>query len=121
MNLARQTQQLIDQFVADLPGKSPAAVDLGLFKSAALKDVFLRSVILVALADGAVSSEEMAVIKRYAGQLSIDDKALYRLIHETAVAMLSQFEGVTIFQDQVMEIGRDLGLSEAQILEVVGG
>ena len=62
--------EIIDAFEAQLPSGA-GEVDLSSLTTAAHKDAFLRSLVLVAFADGRVSGEERTVIARYADALSI--------------------------------------------------
>lgn len=110
-----QEQALIDQFVSDLPGTQPDEPDLSRFETDELKDLFLKSTALVALADGSLSEAEMVPLREYARRLGRTEAELDAVIHEVGRSLLAHFQGVQHFRDQVESIGRDLGLEDEDI------
>ncbi len=101
--------ELIKQFEADLsPGDS--RVDLTTLDNDGLKEAFLKSLALVAYADGALSEAEQTVFYGYSTALGIDRERAHALLIDVAEVMLSFFSGVEVFRDEVVEIGAHLGL-----------
>lgn len=105
---------LIDAFEADLPAGG-GTVDLDTLATPAAKEAFLKSLVLVAYADGGVSAAERAVIDRYAVALGADAPKLTSLYVEVASSLLSRFAGVTLWRDEVAAIGREMGLGDSAI------
>ena len=103
---------LIASFEANVPpdadGGRPLVGD-------ALKLVYLRSLILVALADGAVSDAELAQIRELAGEQGLGDADVEREVLSVKRRFLSVFAGVNVFRDAVVRVARDLGLSESEV------
>lgn len=112
-------EALIDAFEADLPGDA-GAVDLSTLKSAADKEAFLKSCVLVAFADGSLSDAELELLKRYTAGMGLDPADLTRATRDVASALLSQFAGVKVYRDQVVQIGRQLGLDDKTIQSTLG-
>ncbi len=110
---------LITAFEMELPEGASEGVDLDALHTAASKEIFLKSLVLVALADGRMSEEEVVVIHGYSVQLGLDGDALQDIITQVSTMMLGQFSGVTHFRDQANAIGRALGLDEATIDRVL--
>lgn len=100
-------------------GEGPA--DLSTLQGAAEQEVFLKSLVLVALADGEVSSEEGTVIQDYASKLGLGDREVARCITEVASVMLSRLRGVTAFRADVVAIGERMGLDSFSILHALEG
>lgn len=81
-----------------------------------LRELFLRTSILLALADGQISEVEGERIGRWASKLQVDVAALAELYRQVKRTMLSHFSDNTLFREQAEEIGRSLGLDEDDIL-----
>lgn len=109
---------LIAAFSADLP-EGADTVDLGTIQSPAQREALLKSLVLVAFADGKVSDPERAVIQRYASALGVDAPALSAVFVDVASSLLSRFAGVRIWKEEVAGIGRQMGLSDAVIEEAL--
>jgi uncharacterized tellurite resistance protein B-like protein len=110
---------LIQAFEQELPAGEDAEVELAALTNAESKEVFLKSLVLVAMADGRISEEEVVVIRGYADQLDLDEGVLTDLIQQVSVMMLSHFTGVIHFRDQAHAIGRALGLDDTTIERVL--
>lgn len=108
---------LIEDLEREL-GTEPVQFDLTAdhpLRSDELKEVFMRSAILLALADGQISELEGERIGRYANLLGIGVERLAELFRDVKVFLLSAFAGAEIFRDQAEQIGHDLGLDEEDI------
>ena len=84
------------------------------------KELFLRSLQLLALADGRISSREKVWIDDAAAGLGIDDGRKDELAIEAKKFLLGSLAGVKAFYQQAYGVGRSLGLAEADILEILG-
>ncbi|MEQ1570934.1 MAG: hypothetical protein ABMA64_35220 [Myxococcota bacterium] len=103
---------LIASFEANLPpdadGTRPLATD-------AVKVTFLRSLILVALADGVVSDAEHDEIRTLAEEHGLGAPDVERELVSVKRRFLSVFAGVNVFRDAVVRVARDLGLPESEV------
>ncbi len=110
---------LITAFEQELPPGASDGVALDALNNSEAKEVFLKSLVLVAMADGRMSEEEVAVIRGYSSQLGLDEHSLTDVIQQVSVMMLGHFAGVTHFKDQASAIGRALGLDDSTIDRVL--
>ena len=93
----------------DLTGDHP-------LRTPELREMFMRTSILLALADGKISEVEGELIGRWSRTLEIDVAGLAELYRQVKKTMLGHFQGATLFREQAMEIGSELGLEEQDIL-----
>lgn len=110
---------LIDEFERGLPGQALSRPDLSALDTPALRLAFLRSLVLVAFADGRMSEGERAALRDYGSRLGLSEGDLTQAITEVASYLLSSFKGVKVYRDQVVTIGLGLGLDEATIGRIV--
>lgn len=97
-----------------------AAVPAGADPNARLADdeqrkVYLRSLIMVALADGKLSDAELVAIRELAADQGIDDDRVDAEVLSVKRRFLSVFAGVDVFKDSVVRVARDLGLPDAEV------
>jgi|GEM_PF-1689669 len=111
--------ELIDQFESQVPGER-GAVDLSSLNTSEHKEVFLKSLVLVAFADGRVTDQERAVIDRYADALQIDADTRTRAWTDVASSLLSVFSGIQNYRSQVVLLGESMGLDRATIDRILG-
>jgi hypothetical protein len=115
---------LIDEFERGLGVDASAADDFDArtcpFDSEQEREVFVRSLQLMALADGRKSSRESEWIDRVCGCLGISDERKDALERDARKFLLSSLAGVTAFREQAVSIGQSLGLSDEDIDEVLG-
>jgi hypothetical protein len=90
------------------------------FDAPEAREVFVRSLQLMALADGRQSSREEAWIDRACECLGIAAQRKDELEREAKKFLLSSLAGVTAFREQAVSIGESLGLSADDIDEVLG-
>lgn len=104
---------LIAAFEAELPeGSASSAPDLS---DEAVREVYLRSLILVALADGRVSEAERTVIVELAGEVGIDAAHVDACVLIVKRRFLQVFAGVNVFRDAVVKVAGDLGLPASEV------
>jgi hypothetical protein len=109
---------LIEAFEQEV-GAAPATFDLTgdhPLRTPEMREMFLRTCILLTLADGRISEVEGELLGRWAGMLGIDVASLAELYRQVKKTMLGHFQGAALFRDQAMEIGSELGLEEKDIL-----
>lgn len=85
-----------------------------------LVDVYVRSLVMVALADGVITPEEEAVIVNLAMSVGVSREHVDVTVAEVKREFLAQFSGVTLFREQAHAVGAELGLSAGEVDEVVG-
>lgn len=103
---------LIASFEASLP---PGHEPRGRLASANLETAYVRSLVMVALADGVITDAELARIRELCTEQGIDSERLDAEILSVKRRFLSVFAGVNFFRDAVVRVARDLGLSEAEV------
>ncbi len=104
-------EALIDELEKELgaaTGDHP--VDLATLDTPGKQEVFLKSLVLVAFADGQIGRAEGEMIRRYADDLGLGDAEVARCISDVAQVMLSQLAGVKVYREQVVALGRSMGL-----------
>lgn len=109
---------LIDAFEAELPAAE--AAELSALGSPEAQEALLKSLVLLAFADGKMSEPERAHIVRTAAGLGLGEAEVAKATADVATVILSGFSGVHIFRDQVTALGRELGLDDATIQRVLG-
>ena len=106
--------ELIAAFESQVPGPS-GEVDLATLTTPAHREAFLKSLVLVAYADGQVTDAERAVITRYADALGVDSATRTKAWTDVASALLSVFSGVRTYRSQVVALGESMGLDRETI------
>ncbi|MEZ4321084.1 MAG: hypothetical protein R3F61_26630 [Myxococcota bacterium] len=98
---------LIEQFEQDIPaGTEPNA----LIGDARVREIYLKSLVMVALADGRISANESAVITDLAAGVGADSSDVERTMDSVKREFLAVFSGVTHFRDQVKAVADELGV-----------
>lgn len=97
---------LIEAFESEIPadaekGSSP-------IWDASVREVYLKSLVMVALADGRISPVEREVIEDLAKSVGADTDDVSQAMQSVKREFLSVFSGVTHFRDQVEQVARDL-------------
>lgn len=112
--------ELIQAFeeAAGLNVEADATLDAGgaaPFTSDAEREAYLRSLLLLCLADGTISEGEAAWVAEEAQTIGVDAVRLFKLDREARMYMLSAFKGVSAFRAEAEGIGRSLGLTDDEI------
>ncbi len=103
---------LIASFEADIPPGTSASASLA---EGGVRMAYLRSLIMVALADGVITEAELTAIRELAQEHGIADDLVETEVLGVKRIFLSVFAGVNVFRDSVVRVARDLGLSEAEV------
>jgi hypothetical protein len=104
---------LIDAFVKSLPDED--AGEYACINTDALRLTYLRSLVMVALADGKISEEEHAVILVLAAKVDLSAEAVEEVLEEAKREFMSIFAGLKLFRDSMRTVGQDMGLTEEDI------
>jgi leucyl aminopeptidase (aminopeptidase T) len=106
---------MIEQLMDGLDNVDGEVVDTSIFHAPQHKDIFLKAVALVALADGKVLKSEAELLEKYSLELGLDTGHGAEIMTEVGIALLSYFRGVVATRPKMEEIGRQLGLSNESI------
>ncbi len=99
---------LIEDFEREIPEGTEPTATIG---DAATRAIYLKSLVMVALADGRISEEEEEVIRDLAHGVGADEEDLRQVTDEVKREFLSIFSGVTHFREQVEKLAEELGVS----------
>lgn len=106
--------QLIAAFEADLP-----VVDVPDPKSVLgtedLRGAYVRSLVMVALADGTITPAEEQVIRSLCTALGLTEAEVDEATHEVKLWFLQRFAGVVVFRDAVEQIASDMGIDPSEL------
>lgn len=106
---------LIEEFERELQAAPTGELDLFAVDTPELREALLKSLVLVAFADGLVSDAEATVIRNIAHQVGLGRDDVQRATNEIAMVLISQLAGAKVFRPDVVRIGLEMGLDEAQI------
>ena len=111
--------ELIRRFESGLPPHD-GDVDVSVSDSDDLRHAYVKSMVLVAYADGGLTDLERELVAQKSAAVGFADNQLPQVYTEVAKGLLGAFAGVQIYRDQAVEIGRSLGLTDDDINEVLG-
>lgn len=111
---------LIEEFERELETPPTGELDLFAVDAPELRDALLKSLVLVAFADGRVSDAEGHLIGVIAQQLGVNSEGVRKVTVEVAGVLISQLAGAKLFRADVVRIGKDMGLSDAEIRSALG-
>jgi hypothetical protein len=109
---------LIASFESELPERSGALGSLS--EDPALRQVYVRSLVMLALADGRMSDVEREVIGELCDRQEISAEDVEAEILVVKRRFLSVFRGVSVFRDSVVRVARELGLPEDEVAALGG-
>lgn len=93
--------------------------DASPLRGEAQQAVFVRTLVMLSLVDGRVSTRETDFIVDACTRIGISDDRRAELEVDAKMYLLSTLEGVQQFRDQAIAIGKRLGLSESQIEQAI--
>tara|TARA_B110000037_G_scaffold199922_1_gene240071 strand:+ start:144 stop:590 length:447 start_codon:yes stop_codon:yes gene_type:complete len=114
---------LISAFVEGLPNGAASAVNPTAFDTPSLKEALVKSLALVAIADGEVTSGELEIIQRHGLSVGLTADQVESYITAVAESMFSELAkdiGITVLGHQMFDIGRKMGLSDESIERIIG-
>lgn len=85
-----------------------------------LRELFMKSNLLLACADGVYSESEQNMMDHYAIEMGMTAGRLRELEMQVKQYMLGQFAGVKVYRDQAEELGRKLGMPPDAIERALG-
>ena len=100
---------LIEQFESEIPEGTPTTATIG---DAGVREVYLKSLVMVALADGRISDRELEVITDLAASVGADAADVEETTRAVKQEFMSVFSGVTHFRDQVKSVASELGVDD---------
>jgi len=109
---------LIASFESELPEGSRG--DGTLDDDPALRQVYVRSLVMMALADGRISDVERDAIAHLCVQQGIDPQDIEAEILVVKRRFLAVFQGVSVFKDAVVRVARELGLPDDEVAALGG-
>ena len=114
---------LIDDFLTEIKaefGDAPAeeSVDTSLLDTQDKQSLFLQSLTYVALADGVIHENEIALLQKY---ITDFNSALtpQDLIRNVGKDFLERYRGTPFFKEQAEAIGQNFGLSADEIAAIL--
>ena len=113
---------LIDDFLQELKQEQDvdnATVDISLLDSQKKQELFLQCLAMVALADGKIQEQELALLQKYINDFGLSWTP-QDVVKEIGKTTLQRFRGTQAFREQAFNIGREFGLSDEEIEEVLG-
>ena len=102
--------QSLESALLPAPSGEAKALD-----SEELRAVYLRSLIMVGLADGRLSDVELDVIRDLAGSVGISGVDVDSCVVDVKRFFMQSLSSVKVFRDSVLEIARDLELPEGSV------
>ncbi len=106
---------MIEDLGQGLPMADPNA-PLG---SLATKTLYIRSLGMLALADGVMSAPEVSLIRELAEHQGLSREQVDGALRSVKLAFFQNFAGVSVFADQAREIGLGLGLDRTDIDDIL--
>lgn len=103
--------ELIEAFARDLGPATEGTASKQL--RGAAREIYLRSLVMVAMADGVVSPEERSVIFDLAGRAGVEEAAIEAEILRVKRGFLRSYAEEHPLSHQVRRTARELGLDEA--------
>lgn len=115
-NIHQRELAMIEELGEGLPEADPHTP----LQTAEARGLYIRTLGMLALADGAMSSYEMTAIRDLAKSQGLSNAETDDELRAAKRRFFEPFAGVRLFQDQAREIGRNIGLSPEEIDEVLG-
>jgi uncharacterized tellurite resistance protein B-like protein len=106
---------MIEELGQGLPMADPNT----LLSSEATKTLYIRSLGMLALADGVMSAPEVSLIREIADHQGLSHEQVDGALRSVKLSFFKNFAGVSVFADQAREIGLGLGLDSADIDDIL--
>jgi hypothetical protein len=105
--------------IEDLGEGLPLADPNTVLGSMPAKLLYIRSLGMLALADGVMSAPEVSLIRVLADHQGLSHEEVDGALRSVKRAFFENFAGVSVFKDQAREIGLGLGLDSAEIDDIL--
>ena len=116
-NFDQREMALIETMKKSLP-KAAFPADLRSINTPDLRDAFMKSAIMIALADGEISETERNVINQLGKRIGEDGMDVAKRIIDVKRYFIDVMSRVIIFREAVLEVGRGMGMDEDQVEKV---
>ena len=107
---------LIEAFEREIP-ETPISDD-AVFESDEIRSAYLRSLIMLALADGEIAEEEQTLILQLAERRGISNDEVEAATTNIKKEFFSIFAGVKLFRQSLMGLAQGLGLNASDVDEM---
>lgn len=104
---------LIAAFANAIPADS--SPDQATLDTKALRDTYVRSLVLLALADGDFSDEEYILITELANEQGIDTQEVQQVAAEVERYFYGKVSGLSQFSDSLRSMAQKLGFSDDDV------
>jgi len=115
-HLHERELSLIEAFEREIPGDE--VVEDSAFESEEIRGAYLRSLIMLALADGEIAEEEQTLILKLAESRGISSETVESATADITKEFFSIFSGVKLFRQSLMGLAGGMGLSRTEVDEM---
>ena len=114
---------LIDDFLAEIKsefGSAPSdeSINTALLDNSDKQSLFLQSLTYVALADGVIHENEIALLQKYITEFN-SNVTPQDLIRNVGKDFLERYRGTPFFREQAEAVGENFGLTKEEIAEIL--
>ena len=107
---------LIEAFEREIPDTTVS--DDAIFESEEIRSAYLRSLIMLALADGEIADEEQALILQLAERRGISNDEVETATVNIKKEFFSIFAGVKLFRQSLMGLAQGMGMDANDVEEM---
>lgn len=112
-HLHERELSLIEAFQKEIPEE--ASNDDIVLEGEKVRHAYLRSLIMLGLADGELADEELELIHQLANRRGIDSEVVDSTTAQIKKEFFSIFSGVSLFRQSLMGIAEGMGLDSEEI------
>ena len=112
-HLHERELSLIEAFQKEIPEE--ASKDDIVLEGEKVRHAYLRSLIMLGLADGELADEELELIHKLANRRGIDSEVVDSTTAQIKKEFFSIFSGVSLFRQSLMGIAEGMGLDSEEI------
>ena len=112
-HLHERELSLIEAFQKEIPEE--ASNDDIVLEGEKVRHAYLRSLIMLGLADGELAEEELELIHQLANRRGIDSEVVDSTTAQIKKEFFSIFSGVSLFRQSLMGIAEGMGLDSEEI------
>ena len=115
-HLHERELSLIAAFEREIP--SSESSESVVFESEEIRGAYLRSLIMLALADGEIADEEQALIFQLAEKRGISNEEVETATSNIKKEFFSIFAGVKLFRQSLMGLAEGMGMNASDVEEM---